>query len=234
MLQSEQTLTHISAYKRHMGAEYEKLHPEIQKRFDFSTSNNIAFIGRGVMEHIWNGNKLAVFVLKLLSKSNILFPRTGQNISYEIHNYPYIDDFGREVHSMNRVFYFTDEEQRFDGTATYSESKQQIVEYLGLDHRMIFEMGLKAENGAIRFTSGRQFAFLGKLKIPVPSLIRGDIELLEWYDDEKQKFYLDLKVTSKLLGPLFGFTGWFDAEYLVFKEPTIPQKFKPIRKENRE
>jgi hypothetical protein len=104
---------------------------------------------------------------------------------------------------MNRVFYFTDEEQRFDGTATYSESKQQIVEYLGLDHRMIFEMGLKAENGAIRFTSGRQFAFLGKLKIPVPSLIRGDIELLEWYDDEKQKFYLDLKVTSKLLGPLW-------------------------------
>ncbi|MDI9868660.1 DUF4166 domain-containing protein [Flectobacillus roseus] len=99
---------------------------------------------------------------------------------------------------------------------------------------MIFEMGLKAENGAIRFTSGRQFAFLGKLKIPVPSLIRGDIELLEWYDNEKQKFYLDLKVTSKLLGPLFGFTGWFDAEYLVFKEPTIPQKFKPIRKENRE
>lgn len=234
MLQSAQIPTHISAYKRQMGAEYEKLHPEIQKRFDFSTSNNIAFIGRGVMEHIWNGNKLAVFVLKLLSKSNILFPRTGQNISYEIHNYPYIDDFGREVHSMNRVFYFTDEEQRFDGTATYSESKQQIVEYLGLEHRMIFEMGLKAENGAIRFTSGRQFAFLGKLKIPVPSLIRGDIELLEWYDDEKQKFYLDLKVTSKLLGPLFGFTGWFDAEYLVFKEPTIPQKFKPTRKENRE
>jgi hypothetical protein len=73
MLQSAQIPTHISAYKRQMGAEYEKLHPEIQKRFDFSTSNNIAFIGRGVMERIWNGNKLAVFVLKLLSKSNILF-----------------------------------------------------------------------------------------------------------------------------------------------------------------
>jgi len=67
-----------------MGAEYENLHPAIQKRFDFPTSNEIAFIGKGIMEHIWNGNKLAVFVLKLLSQSNILFPRIGQNIPYEI------------------------------------------------------------------------------------------------------------------------------------------------------
>lgn len=234
MTEREQIIKHTSAYKRQMGAEYEKLHPEIQKRFDFSTSNNIAFIGKGIMENIWNGNKVAVFLLKILSKTNILFPRIGKNIEYEIHNYPYIDDYGREVHSMNRVFYFSDEEQRFDGTATYSETKQHIVEYLGLDHRMVFEMRLKAENGAIRFTSGRQFAFIGGLKLPVPSLVRGDIDLLEWYDDEKQRFYLDLKVKSKLFGPLFGFTGWFDAEYKDFKGQTIPEKFKPTRNEKKE
>ena len=225
---------HISAYRQQMGLEYDKLHPEIQKRFDFSTTNNIALIGKGTMENIWNGNKLAVFILKLLSKSNILFPRVGQNIEYEIHNYPYLDKFNREVHSMNRVFYFPDEEQRFDGTATYSETKHHIVEYLGLDHRMVFEMDLSAENGAIKFTSGRQFAFVGGLKLPVPKLFRGDIELLEWFDDEKQKFYLDLKVNSILFGPLFGFTGWFNAEYIDFRGQTIPNKFKPTREEKRE
>ncbi|PZP43322.1 MAG: DUF4166 domain-containing protein [Pseudopedobacter saltans] len=224
----------ISAYKRQMGLDYEKLHPKIQKRFDFSTSNNIAFVGKGIMEKIWNGNKLAVLILKILSKSNILFPKVGENIEYEIHNYPYIDQFGREVHSMNRVFFFEQEEQRFDGSATYSEIKKHIVEYLGLDHRMVFEMELKAENGAIRFTSGRQYAFFARLKIRVPSLIRGNINLLEWYDDEKKKFYLDLKVSSKLFGPLFGFNGWFDAEYIDFKDRSIPNKFKPIREEIRE
>ncbi len=186
------------------------------------------------MDRIWNGNKLAVFILKLLSKSNILFPRVGKDIAYEIHNYPYVDRFGREVHSMNRVFYFSDSEQRFDGTATYSETKHHIVEYLGLDHRMVFEMGLSAENGAIRFTSGRQFAFVAGLKLPIPRLIRGNIELLEWYDDDKQKFYLDLKVTSKLFGPLFGFTGWFDAAYIDFRGKSIPEKFRPTRQESRE
>ena len=228
------SLKHISAYRLQMGLEYEKLHPEIQKRFDFSTMNNIAFVGKGVMDKIWNGNKIAVFVLKLLSKSNILFPRTGENIEYEIHNYPYIDSFNREVHSMNRIFYFPDEQQRFDGTATYSESKKHIVEYLGLDHRMVFEMALSAENGAIRFKSGRQFLFILGLKIPVPKLVRGNIDLIEWYDDEKQKFYLDLKVNSVLFGPLFGFTGWFDADYIDFTGKTIPDKFKPTREEQKE
>lgn len=218
-----------------MGEDYSKLHPEIQKRFDFSTDNNIAFVGKGIMENIWNGNRFAVKLLKILSKTNILFPRTGTNIPYEIHNYPYKDEFKREAHSMNRVFFFPDEEQRFDGTALYSEKKNHIVEYLGLDHRMVFEMALSAEkDGAIKFNSKRQFAFLLGMKIPVPSFIRGDIELLEWFDDEQNRFYLDLKVKSKLVGPLFGFTGWFDGEYLDFTGQQLPEKFKPTRVERRE
>jgi len=225
----------MSVYKRQMGEEYNQLHPEIQKRFDFSTGNSVAFIGRGVMEKIWNGNKLAVAVLKVLSKSNILFPRVGDNIEYEIHNYPYKDEIGREAHSMNRVFFFPDLEQRFDGTALFSEKKNQIVEYLGLDHRMLFEMGLSADkNGAIRFSSGKQFVFLLGLKLPVPSFVRGDIELLEWYDDSKKRFYLDLTVKSKLFGKLFGFWGWFEGEYLDYKGKDLPGRFKPTRLERKE
>ncbi len=218
----------ISAYKQQMGEAYEKLHPQIQKRFDFSTENGIAFIGKGVMKTIWTGNKIAVFLLKLLSKSNILFPKVGDNIPYEIHNYPYKDSYGREVHSMNRVFYFPKEVQRFDGTALYSEVNQQIIEYLGLDQNMFFKMALSAEeNGAIKFLSGKQYAILFGRKIPIPSFLRGDIELLEWYDDTEERFYLDLKVSTKLFGPLFGFNGWFTGDYLDFKEGKLPVQFQP-------
>ena len=225
----------ISAYKQQMGDEYFKLHPQIQKRFDFSTGNNIAFIGRGIMDKIWVGNKIAVFVLKLLSKSNILFPKVGENIRYEVHNYPYKDSYGREVHSLNRTFFFHDEEQRFDGTGLYSEKNKQIIEYLGLEQKMLFKMGVVAEkNGAIRFTSEKQYAFIFGKKIQIPSFLRGDIELLEWFNEAENRFYLDLKVKTKLFGPLFGFTGWFKGEYIDFKGKKIPQKFKPIFEEKRE
>lgn len=218
----------MSAYKEQMMNEYFKLHPQIQKRFDFSTQNNIAFIGNGRMENIWVGNSWTVLILKMLSKSNILFPKTGKDIEFEIHNYPYIDSFGREVHSMNRVFYFPDGEQRFDGTVLFSNKSNQIIEYLGLDQKIFFKMGLSAEeNGAIKFVSEEQYLiFFGK-KIRISSFIRGNIELLEWFNDDENRFYLDLKVSTKLFGPLFGFTGWFTGEYKDFKNGYLPQKFKP-------
>lgn len=218
----------MSIYKKQLGGEYLKLHPEIQKRFDFSAENKIAFVGKGVMDKIWTGNRITVFLLKILSKSNILFPKTGENVEYEIHNYPYKDSFGREVHSLNRVFHFPNEEQRFDGTALYSEKNSQIIEYLGLDQKMFFKMELAVEhNGAIKFVSEKQYTFLFGKKIQIPAMLRGDIELLEWYDDTDQKFYLDLKVTTKLLGPLFGFTGWFTGKYIDFKDKTVPSEFIP-------
>lgn len=225
----------ISAYKEQMGEDYHKLHPQIQKRFDFSTANGVAFIGKGVMDRIWTGNRLTVSLLKLLSKSSILFPKTGTNIPYEIHNYPYRDSFGREVHSLNRVFYFPDGEQRFDGTALYSEKHQQIIEYLGLNHKLFFKMDLFAEaNGAIRFKSGKQYTFLFGKKIRIPALFTGNIDLVEWFDDAENRFYLDLKVSTKLLGPLFGFTGWFEAEYIDFKQGDLPAHFKPTYEEVQE
>ncbi len=223
----------MSVYREQMGNEYLKLHPEIQKRFNFSTENRITFIGKGIMEEIWTGNKLTVFILKQLSKRNILFPREGKNIRYEIHNYSYKDKFEREVHSLNRVFYFPDEEQRFDGTALFSSKNKQIIEYLGLDHSMFFKMNLEAtENGAIKFSSGKQYIFIFNRKIEIPSLLRGDIELLEWYDDKQEKFYLDLTVKSKLFGRLFGFNGWFEGEYIENLE--LPEKFKPTKEEIKE
>ncbi|MFT6746489.1 MAG: hypothetical protein ACJAZ2_000830 [Glaciecola sp.] len=187
------------------------------------------------MREIWTGNKFTVFLLKLLAKSNILIPKVGKNIEYEIHNYPYIDSFGREVHSMNSVFYFPDKEQRFDGAALSSEQNDQIIEYLGLDQKMFFRMGLSAEKkGAIKFVSQKQYAFPFGIKMQIPSFLRGNIELLEWFDDNEQRFYLDLKVTTKLLGPLFGFTGWFTGEYLDFTNGKLPEKFNPTFEQKKE
>lgn len=222
-------------YERQMKERYAALHPAIQKRFDFSTDNMVGVIGRGKMETIWTGKGLAIFVLKKLAKRSILFPKTGENIPFEIHNYPYKDTLGREAHSLNRIFKFKDGEQRFDGTAIYSQVKDKIVEYLGLDHSMLFEMELEAlENGEIKFLSKKQFAFILNLKIPVPSLLRGDIELLEWYEDETNLFWLDLKVKSKLLGPLFGFNGWFEVEYVDFRDKQLPEAFKPTKVQAKE
>ena len=35
--------------------DFRRLHPEIRRRFGFSSADRVAAIGRGVMEEIWRG-----------------------------------------------------------------------------------------------------------------------------------------------------------------------------------
>lgn len=42
-----------SIYMRALGEQFNKLHPQIQKRFGFSSEDGLASIGTGTMEHVW-------------------------------------------------------------------------------------------------------------------------------------------------------------------------------------
>ena len=44
-----------SIYQRVLGDDFSRLHPQIQRRFGFSSADGIASIGRGVMDEIWKG-----------------------------------------------------------------------------------------------------------------------------------------------------------------------------------
>ena len=44
-----------SIYEHVLGADFDRLHPQIQRRFGFSSSDGIASIGTGVMDEIWKG-----------------------------------------------------------------------------------------------------------------------------------------------------------------------------------
>jgi hypothetical protein len=41
-----------SIYHRALGADFNRLHPQIQRRFALSSAANIASVGRGVMDEI--------------------------------------------------------------------------------------------------------------------------------------------------------------------------------------
>ena len=44
-----------SIYQRALGADFDKLHPQIQERFGFTSHDGLASIGTGVMDEIWRG-----------------------------------------------------------------------------------------------------------------------------------------------------------------------------------
>ena len=102
-----------SIYRQALGSDFARLHPQIQRRFGFSSADGIAAVGRGVTDEVWHGPRYTLPFLYLGTWRSIMFPETGQDVPFSIENYAYVDDFGRETVTWLRTFN-TDRPRRFD------------------------------------------------------------------------------------------------------------------------
>ena len=83
-----------SIYRRALGAEFDRLHPQMQRRLGVNSSDGVACVGRGVMDEIWHGPFYVVPFLYLGSWRRILFPDRARDVPFTIENYAYVDRFG--------------------------------------------------------------------------------------------------------------------------------------------
>jgi hypothetical protein len=225
-----------SIYQKVLGTDFHKLHPEIQKRFGFSSKSKLAAVGKGIMQEIWYGKPYTLPFLYVGTWRNIMFPQKGKNIPFTIENYAYQDSFGRETVSWVRKYKFPDKVRRFDATMVYSNKRQCIVDYLGTHQHLAVDIDISvAENGGLKLRSGEQRFYEGLIGFKFPMLFSGIAEVCEWYDDAEQAFKISVEVSNKTWGRLFGYKGKFQVEYLpVSGLEHIPKDVLPLREEIRE
>jgi hypothetical protein len=228
----EETVTSI--YERAMGAEFGKLHPEIRKRFGFSSEDGVASIGRGVMDEIWRGPFWTLPFLYLGSVRRIMFPEYGTNIPFTIENYAYRDRFGRETVTWIRRFSGR-KPRRFDAYMIFSEQRQRIVDYLGTHQHLAVDLELRADaEGALCLRSAAQRFYEGPIAFTFPLLFSGVAEVRESFDERAGRFQIEVKVMNRQWGPLFGYRGAFDVEYRDVAADAVPEDVRPMREERRE
>jgi len=223
-----------SIYQRVLGSDFIRLHPEIQRRFGFSSIDNIASIGRGVMEEIWRGRFYTVPFLYVGTWRRIMFPETGCNIPFTIENYAFVDGFGRETVSWIRTFH-SSKTRRFDAYMIYSEARGCIVDYLGTHEHLAVDIDLSVdEKGGLRLRSGAQRFYEGPIRFNFPMVFSGIADVREWYDEKDRCFRIVVNVLNKAWGPLFGYRGSFNVEWRQITSGEIPSHIVPIRQERRE
>ena len=225
-----------SIYERALGPErFARLHPKIRERFGFDSTHRRASVGRGVMEELWRGPFYTLPFLAIGTFRHILFPERGRDIPFQIENYAYVDQFGRETVTWVRTFE-TRKVRRFDATMIYSESRDRIVDYLGSHQHLAVDLAVDvSERGGIRFTSGEQRFYEGPMAFRFPMLFTGVANVHEWFDDDRGQYGIEVEVTNKRWGPLFGYRGHFDAEILTdIDADDVPQHVRPVREEPRE
>ena len=222
-----------SIYERALGASFAKLHPRIRERFGLTSEGGIASIGRGTMDRIWYA-KWAAVPLYIGTKRHIMFPDAGSRVPFTIENYAYIDSFGRETVTWVRKFRFPGKIRRFDATMIYSRSRGTIVDYLGDRQHLAVDLNIApAPNGGIRIRSGEQRFYEGPVQFRFPRPLTGVADVCEWYDDEARAYKIEVNVTNPMFGPVFGYSGTFQAE-LIDSRGAIPDDVKPLREEARE
>jgi hypothetical protein len=223
-----------SIYQQLLGADFTRLHPRIQERFGFSSADGKAAIGRGVMEELWHGRPYTLPFLYIGSWRRIMFPERGRNVPFTIENYAYRDHFGRETVTWLRTFR-TRRTRRFDAYMIASAQRDCIVDYLGSHQHLAVDIDLSVdERGGLRLTSGAQRFYEGRIDFTFPLAFSGIAKVCEWYDDERGKFCIDVSVRNRIWGPLFGYRGAFDVEWLDITPDAIPAYARPLREERRE
>ena len=64
-----------SIYRRALGPAFDRLHPQVQRRFGFGSADGVASIGTGRMEEVWRGPAYTLPFLAVGAWRHIMFPR---------------------------------------------------------------------------------------------------------------------------------------------------------------
>ncbi|WP_367320733.1 DUF4166 domain-containing protein [Streptomyces sp. HUAS ZL42] len=223
-----------SIFRTVMGADFDRLHPRLQRRFSVGLASGEACTGRGVMHRVWHGAPFVKPFLSLGATRNILVPRAGQNIPFTIENVPYTDGFGRETVTFVRTFDLPGRSRRFDAQMVLSPKGDRILDYLGTHQHLASDLHFHAEpDGSLLIRSGEHRFREGMVDVRVPELIGATAEVRESYDDTTDRFRIQVRVVNRYFGPLFGYEGTFRAAYQDIRACGVRPGLRPVREEPR-
>ena len=96
----------------------------------------------------------------------------------------------------------------------WSADRNCIVDYLGTHQHLAVDLHASVDaEGGIRFRSGDQRFYERRIAFRFPMLLSGIAEVREWYDDGDERFRISVDVRNRRFGRLFGYRGWFHAEW---------------------
>ena len=224
-----------SIYREMLGDDFDRLHLKMQWRFGFSSIDETCQIGTGVMDEVWHGPWWTIPFLLVGSTRRVLFPSRGRDVPFTIANYAYVDHFGRETVTWSRTFKFKRRFRVFDATMIHSKQRNAIVDFLGTHQHLAVDIACSVDDaGAMCLRSGEQRFHEGRIAFRIPLVFSGVADVREWWDEEAQRFRIDVSVVNSLLGPLFGYRGSFTVAEHPCTAAEIPFDVQPIREEIRE
>ncbi|GGA43906.1 DUF4166 domain-containing protein [Psychrobacillus lasiicapitis] len=201
----------MTIYKEILGEQFEKLHPMLQKRYTLPEGK--PFKATGIMKKISGGPKwLSPFFL-LATRWKFLFPEQGENIPFRIVNTTGTGSNGEQQVHWERTFQFPKNKRYFNALMSLDSDKNIVKDYLGEPSLFYSELVFfVSEKGHMRIESRKQRFVMGQLEIPLPKVFQGNVQVTEYYIEERDVFSIHVFITNPLIGALFEYEGEFQAD----------------------
>lgn len=158
------------------------------------------------METIWHRPRWIRPLLGLLTWWAILFPETGNDVPAEMLVTAGRDRHGRPCQVWQRSFAFEQRQRHFNAVKVYDARRRAVVERLGPGGMIQIPWHVQVRpSGGLTITIAG--IWLGPLR--VPEAISADVIATEEALDPRT-IRIDLTVSHRLLGPVFGYEGRFE------------------------
>ncbi len=220
-----------SIYQRALGADFNRLQPELQAYFGLHADAGQAGIGSGTFDVAGCPAWFIRPFFRLAAAENSFFPEYGTDVPFSISNFPHLDPFGRASLTARRILHFPAAERIFEDTT--SEENGQLLDYVGAHRLTLTDLTCSVTPaGKMRMVSTRTRVFAGPVRLPVPDVVGAQAYMEQWWDEEAGRFRIQTRVIHRQLGTLLVYAGAFDY-HLVDFDGVLPAEAEPRRWEKR-
>ncbi len=201
----EQYLSEGELFKKILGDEWSKLHPDIQKRFEKNPEVGHPLLYTGILEELscsrW-GWLLAHITRPLIKGA--LIPRSEFNFPVQIQVYtkPNCSNIYKE-----RIYELPNSEPIKFTSFMKQSPKGEVLEYVGSGLGMKLIVFVKDAN--LHFKSDGYFWDIGFFRIPIPDIFSPGKTYLTHVNEGPSQFRIRIDIEHSIFGQMFVQAGVF-------------------------
>jgi hypothetical protein len=192
-------------FKKILGHEWQKLHPDIQRRFDKNPAPGrpLHYTGRLGELRCSNIGRLLGFMTKPLIKGALIpYNDTDFPVDIQVYAKP-----GSPAIFKQRIYRLHGRKPiRFTSYMLESD-KGEVLEYVGMGLGM--KLVLQVRDGNLYFTSDGYFWQIGRWRIPLPDMLTPGTTYLCHRNNSPMQFDIRIDIRHKLFGTTFTQAGVF-------------------------
>jgi hypothetical protein len=167
----------------------------------------------GTMDRVWHRRVWLMPLFWILARVDTLFPETGRDVPATMTVRNYRDADGLPWQTWERTFALGRVRRRFDARMTYDPVRGQTVEHTGPGGRLEVPWRVQVSDNRLQIDALSVSLRIGSLRLPLPDLLSVRVRAIETADPVKpDDIHIDLVLSNRLLGPIFGYEGTFRVE----------------------